>query len=142
MRVLVAGRGDADARGCMEKMIRESGAELCKTGECELAVCLPLGVLPESTQAETILLCGYEPHARIPRGTVVTYGVEPRNTLTVSSLGQSSCVVALQRGLRGLDGALIEPCEKGCDMRGDVYDTLVLEGVRLLLHYDDKEVQS
>lgn len=142
MRVLVAGRGDAETRGCVEKMIRKSGAEVCRAGECELAVCLPLGVLPENTQADTILLCGDEPHARIPRGTVVTYGVEPRNTLTVSSLGQDSCVVALQRGLRGLDGAIIEPCEKGCDMCGDVYDTLVLEGVRLLLQSDRKEAQS
>ncbi|NCB05804.1 MAG: hypothetical protein EOM69_09835 [Clostridia bacterium] len=141
MRVLVAGRGHAGVRDCIEKMACETGAELCVTGDCELAVCLPLGVLPESTHAETILLCGDEQHARIPRGTVITYGVEPRNTLTVSSLGRGNCVIALQRGLRSLDGAMIEPCEKGCDMCGDIYETLVYEGAKLLLTNEEPQTK-
>ena len=41
----------------------------------------------------------------------VTCGLSPKDTITFSSIGQEHAVVALQRGLRTLDGSIAEPAE-------------------------------
>ncbi len=39
---------------------------------------------------------------------VVTYGMSPKNTLTLSSIGEDACVVALQRELLTVSGDMLE----------------------------------
>jgi hypothetical protein len=44
----------------------------------------------------------------INTGCVVTYGMSPRNTITLSSINESSCVLALQRELLTVTGDVLE----------------------------------
>jgi hypothetical protein len=44
----------------------------------------------------------------IEAGCVVTYGMSPKNTLTLSSICEDSCVVALQRELLTASGDVLE----------------------------------
>lgn len=41
-------------------------------------------------------------------GCVVTYGMSPKNTITFSSIGEDTCVVALQRELLTVNGDMLE----------------------------------
>jgi hypothetical protein len=41
-------------------------------------------------------------------GCVVTYGMSPKNTLTLSSIGEDTCVLALQRELLTANGSMLE----------------------------------
>lgn len=70
-------------------------------------------------------------------GCIVTYGMSPKNTITLSSIGEESCVLALQRELMTVKGNVLERqemCVKG-GMRPDsllaVVGALLLTGLRL-----------
>jgi hypothetical protein len=73
----------------------------------------------------------------INTGCVVTYGMAPQNTITLSSINESSCVLALQRELLTATGDLLERQEIRVNggMKPDsllaVAGTLLICGVKL-----------
>ncbi|MDR0446988.1 MAG: hypothetical protein LBH17_08235 [Oscillospiraceae bacterium] len=76
---------------------------------------------------------------------VVTYGMSPRSTLTLSSLPTSSggggrALLAVQRELTASSGAVIEEQELAVTMPGGIDATLASAGGRLLLGLTDAGV--
>lgn len=64
---------------------------------------------------------------------VVTYGMNPKDTLTLSSIGEDACVLALQRELVTADGGVLERQEFKIRTCGNVDESLVRAGAILLL---------
>ena len=85
---------------------------------------------------ETVLLPGAAgPFVRSLRAArAVSYGLNPRDTLTVSSLDGECICVALQRGIIRLDGTLVEEQEIVLPYAGELPELVLARvGVGLLL---------
>lgn len=85
-----------------------------------ILICKP--TLPPNPGAPSLsdsILCVAEPEntaalamLRAAHGTVVTCGMSPRDTLTISSIGEQDAVVSVQRAIRLPGGETpLEPCE-------------------------------
>lgn len=84
---------------------------------------------------ETVLLPGAAgPSIRSLRARrAVSYGLNPRDTLTVSSIEGGRICVALQRGLIRLDGAVVEEQEIVLPYAGELPELVLAKvGVKLL----------
>ncbi|OQB14038.1 MAG: hypothetical protein BWY15_01410 [Firmicutes bacterium ADurb.Bin193] len=57
---------------------------------------------------------------------VVTYGLNSRATLTVSSIEESKVVLCLQRSITDLDGRVIEPQEFSVYISGEIDAEMIL----------------
>ncbi|MCL2401763.1 MAG: hypothetical protein FWC90_03860 [Oscillospiraceae bacterium] len=64
---------------------------------------------------------------------IVTYGMNPKDTLTLSSIGEDVCVLALQRELVTADGGILERQEFKIRTCGSVDESLACSGAMLLL---------
>ncbi|MCL2409170.1 MAG: hypothetical protein FWC96_06090 [Oscillospiraceae bacterium] len=64
---------------------------------------------------------------------VVTYGMSPKDTLTLSSIGEDACVLALQRELITADGGILERQEFKIPACGSTDESLACSGAMLLL---------
>lgn len=85
---------------------------------------------------ETVLLPGAAgPLVRSLRAQrAVSYGLNPRDTLTVSSVEGGHICVALQRGIIRLDGTLIEDQELVLPYSGELPELVLAKvGIRLLV---------
>ncbi|MDR0839493.1 MAG: hypothetical protein LBN99_07650 [Oscillospiraceae bacterium] len=65
--------------------------------------------------------------------SVITYGMSPRATLTLSSIGERSCVLAVQREIVTARGDVVEEQELEVPALGGTYTTLAVAGGRILL---------
>ena len=65
--------------------------------------------------------------------SVVTYGMNSKNTLTLSSIGQENCVLALQRELVTASGGVVDRQEFKVRSSGGADDLLAVSGALLLL---------
>lgn len=94
-----------------------------------------LGRTKAVCRAETfcrILLIPGDGLPPFPAETVITYGLSPRDSLTLSSLAEP--VLCVQRSLPRPDGAVVEPQEFPLPaLPGPPEDLLPLLGLRLLL---------
>ena len=84
---------------------------------------------------ETVLLPGAAgPFVRSLRAArAVSYGLNPRDTLTVSSLDGECICVALQRGIIRLDGSVVEEQEIVLPYGGELPELVLARvGMRLL----------
>ena len=70
-----------------------------------------------------------------PQGakSLVTYGMSPQSTLTLSSLGAQSSLLAIQREVTAVSGRVLEQQELPVPSAGSADTTLVTAGGRLLL---------
>lgn len=74
----------------------------------------------EKLHCRTVLVPGDRSQAlpHLTADLVVSYGIDPRNTLTLSSLEEDKAAVAVQRDFPALDGTLVEeqeiifPCQR------------------------------
>lgn len=107
--------------------------------EYDLLVVSPRAVGWAGTAAlgcETVLLPGAAgPFARSLRARrAVSYGLNPKDTLTVSSLDGDRISVALQRGIIRLDGSVVEEQELVLPYAGELPELVLARvGVELLV---------
>lgn len=94
--------------------------------------CEKLGTVP--VRCRTLLVPGNCPSARLGRvqaETVISYGLSPRDSITLSSLREP--VLCVQRTLPRPDGEVVEPQEFPLpDLPGQAEGLLPLLGLRLL----------
>ena len=81
---------------------------VCGYDNADLGVIMPGGEVPDSGQFGILLLPGSVKSA-CSADFVVTYGMAPDDTVTLSSVGEDRCVMTVQRDIYTLDGAVIEP---------------------------------
>ena len=93
-------------------------AEICRK-RWDLLTLTPMGcaLLPEpaAVTAGILLLPGDCPRSDLRAGTVVTYGLSPRDSITLSSLREP--VLCVQRTLPLLCGGVLEPQLPGVGTR-------------------------
>ncbi|UOO38431.1 hypothetical protein IZU99_04035 [Oscillospiraceae bacterium CM] len=90
----------------------------------------------EKTRCGFLLLPGDAGGSGVEADCVVTYGMSPKNTLTLSSIGEEACVLALQRELPTASGGVVERQE--IKIRGGLRPDILLAvtGALLILgHY-------
>lgn len=95
-----------------------------------------VGWAEEALHSETVLLPGLAgPCAGSLRARrAVSYGLNPKDTLTVSSLNGDRICVALQRGLIRLDGEVVEEQEIVLPYTGELPELVLARvGVKLLV---------
>ncbi len=75
---------------------------------------------------------------------VVTFGLSAKDTVTFSSREEQSAVVSLQRSVTALDGAVLDPMEIPCILKGNCSDQLILGivAILILLHLIDSEKEE
>ena len=64
---------------------------------------------------------------------VVTYGMGVKNTLTLSSIGEDNCILALQREVVTVSGGVLDRQEFKVRAAGGAEDVLAINGALLLL---------
>ena len=106
-------------------------AEGCRLFEKSAQICRAKTlILPGEGGASAARQCRAE--------QIVTYGSAPRDSLTVSSLGERTVLVCLQRRLICPDGRVLEAQERTVPRWSrDLEKTLAVTALRLLLDRDD-----
>ena len=66
-------------------------------------------------------------------GNVVTYGMSPRSTFTLSAVGTERCMMAIQREVVTVSGRVVEEQELSVAASGGTDTTLAAAGGRILL---------
>ena len=66
-------------------------------------------------------------------GIVVTYGMSPQSTFTLSSLGTERCLMTIRRDIVTASGRVVEEQELSVAASGDADTTLAAAGGRILL---------
>ena len=112
--------------------LRDAGS-VCQK-RWDLLTLTPMGcaLLPEpaAVTAEILLLPGDCPRSDLRAGTVVTYGLSPRDSITLSSLREP--VLCVQRALPLACGGVLEPQEFPMPGVSALQTLLPWVGVRLL----------
>lgn len=104
-----------------------------------------VGWAGEALCCETVLLPGSAgPLAGSLRAArAVSYGLNPKDTLTVSSLNGERICVALQRGVIRLDGEVVEEQEIVLPYTGELPELILARvGVKLLVGVPSSEGRS
>ena len=104
----------------------------------DLVVVSPGTRLPEAPGGDPIrcgalLLPDGAPTGRFEPGCVVNYGMSPRDTVTFSSIGETECVISLQRELPTLDGGVLDQQEFIVRRDGGTGVTLAKSGALLIM---------
>ena len=113
-----------------------STSELC--GTCpELLVVAPDFAVSEShalprVKCGILLLAGGANAAIFDTSCIVTYGMSPKNTLTVSSISGARLVISLQREVATVEGVVLERQELVVEGHGSAECRLAAAGAVLL----------
>ncbi len=91
-------------------------------------------------QCGILLLPGDADADSFDAGCVVTYGMSPKNTLTLSSIGEDTCVLALQRELLTANGAMLERQEFNINSGLQPDRLLAMAGALLTLGLKPSEI--
>ena len=95
----------------------------------------PLSDPPASVKIRcgTLLLPDGAPSGGFEPDRVVSYGMSPRDTVTLSSIGEGSCMLSLQRELPTLGGEILDQQEFIVRRDGGSAETLATSGALLIL---------
>lgn len=103
----------------------------------DLVVVSPGASLPASPRTKircgTLLLPDGAPSVGFEPDRVVSYGMSPRDTVTLSSIGESSCMLSLQREVPTLGGGILDRQEFIVRRDGGPGETLATSGALLIL---------
>jgi hypothetical protein len=92
------------------------------------------GTKPKKTVSCGILLLPGDAEADfVDADCIVSYGMSPKNTITLSSIGEESCILALQRELITVRGDVLERQEIMADGGMKPDSLLAVAGALLLL---------
>ncbi len=81
---------------------------ICGKGDADICV-----IMPECSEMPSgnfgILLIPYELEDSAIAKNVITYGMSPMSTVTMSSVGENRCILTVQREITTMWGDMIEP---------------------------------
>jgi hypothetical protein len=143
--IVIESAGESFTRMISSQVARVGGnisvAHMLQAAELEQGAADVVIVSPSCRFAEAVpqLKCGIllTPGGVAPAFAaaecVVTYGMNPKDTLTLSSIGEDDCVLAIQRELVTICGGVLERQELKIRTHGTADESLACSGAMLLL---------
>lgn len=131
--VCIVGNSFSDKQlGDLPVVKTESSAEINCPGA---AVIVGQGAAPRVRSALGVIVDGESFSEKLPRGIqIITCGISPKNTISVTSRTDEKITLSLNRAIRTKNGS-VEPLEQPVDKpeKADEYDIMAAFAAKLLL---------
>ena len=108
-------------------------AKRCNHADRRLLVTHEPPVGGEKLRCRVLMIPGGQSCVFADADCIVTYGMDARDTLTLSSIGDECCLLALQREVVTASGGILERQELKIRSTGCAFETIASSGAMLIL---------